>query len=184
MIALYEKGYIDLRFADESGFSLKPLIPYGWYPKGQTQKLFPQKDKRFNVFALMNLNNQIITYTSFKSIHSAFVIACIHDFAKQKDPHKETVILLDNAPIHRSKEFLACLPEWEAKGIYFLFLPKYSPHLNAIEIFWKRVKYKWLQLKDYHSLDTLHTAFLHIVKQFGTKFKIIFEHFLVSNNSG
>ena len=43
------------------------------------------------------------------------------------------VIVLDNASLHRSQAVRAALPRLWARGIYFYFLPAYSPELNAIE---------------------------------------------------
>jgi len=41
------------------------------------------------------------------------------------------------------------LPEWEEKDFYIFNLPTYSPHLNIIEILWRRMKYEWLKPEDY-----------------------------------
>jgi len=43
------------------------------------------------------------------------------------------VIVLDNASLHRSHTVRDALPRLWARGIYFFFLPPYSPEPNAIE---------------------------------------------------
>lgn len=47
------------------------------------------------------------------------------------------VVVLDNLPAHRSAEAAATLKEI---GAWFLFLPKYSPDLNPIEMAFSKLK--------------------------------------------
>ena len=68
-----------------------------------------------------------------------FIIQCIDDFVSKIE--KPTVIILDNAPIHRAHKMLAKRKEWENKDLFVFFLPRYSPHLNRIETLWRKVKY-------------------------------------------
>ena len=62
---------------------------------------------------------------------------------------------------------------WE-KGLEIFFLPTYSPQLNIIEIFWRFIKYKWLETEDYESYFTLVEAVENILINFGTKYPINF----------
>ena len=43
------------------------------------------------------------------------------------------MIVLDNAPIHRSKAFEKKIAEWSQKKLKIFWLPTYSPQLNLIE---------------------------------------------------
>jgi transposase len=54
-----QKGEIDLRYLDESGFSLMPSIPYAWQEKGTTITLKSCQSKRINILGLMNRSNQL-----------------------------------------------------------------------------------------------------------------------------
>ena len=45
-----------------------------------------------------------------------------------------TVLVLDNASIHKAHLVKAHLAAWAAEGLTLLFLPPYSPELNRIEI--------------------------------------------------
>ncbi|QHT65297.1 hypothetical protein GXP67_00715 [Rhodocytophaga rosea] len=72
--------------------------------------------------------------------------------------------------------------EWEQKGLYIFFLPKYSPHLNRIERFWKQVKYHWLKAEDYLSLDMLRQALHTIFSDFGTYFMLDFKELELDEN--
>lgn len=54
------------------------------------------------------------------------------------------VVLLDNSSVHRSKLVLATLEELKIK---YLFLPKYSPDFNPIELLWAWMKSVLKKLK-------------------------------------
>jgi hypothetical protein len=41
-----QAGDIDVYFFDESGYSVKPVVPYAWQPKGYTLSLLPAKSER------------------------------------------------------------------------------------------------------------------------------------------
>ena len=67
--------------------------------------------------------------------NSSVVIECFDYFSKSLS--KETILILDNAPTHKSKKFEEKIQEWESKGLHLKFLPPYSPELNKIEILWR-----------------------------------------------
>ena len=58
-------------------------------------------------------------------------------------------LVMDNASIHTANKLQNKIEEWESLGLTIFFLPTYSPELNLIEIVWRRIKYKWLQSRDY-----------------------------------
>lgn len=69
--------------------------------------------------------------------------------------------------------------EWEEKGVFLVFLPTYSPHLNLIETLWRKIKYEWLNAKDYESKAALNDAVFNIISKYDDEFCINFsESFL------
>jgi transposase len=54
------------------------------------------------------------------------------------DKHPEVVLLIDNAPWHRGKPVEQALAEYP--HLKFKRLPSYSPQLNPIERFWKKLR--------------------------------------------
>ena len=64
--------------------------------------------------------------------------------------------------------------EWSKKGLEIFFLPTYSPHVNVIEILWRFIKYKWLEINAYDNFQCLTQAVENILKNFGTEYAINF----------
>jgi len=61
---LYLAGRIDLYFGDESTFSMNAVLPYGWALKGERVEIFPQRDKKVNLFGIFRPDNFCVTYES------------------------------------------------------------------------------------------------------------------------
>ncbi len=169
-------GLIELYFGDESGFTMQPYIPYGWQKKGQQIRIFARNQrKRLNVFALMKLDTTVRTFQSQSNLDGEFTAQSIDAFSEEKQA-KPVVIVLDNSPIHRCKAVWDRLQYWEQHcDLFLFFLPKYSPHLNPIEILWRFIKYKWLKKHHYNSWSKLLKAINHILSHCGSLFTINFK---------
>ena len=100
-----------------------------------------------------------------------FVLA-VHDFAQCLD--RPTVLVLDNASIHKAHAVRACHAEWAAKGLTLLFLPPYSPELNHIELLWHRCKHYWVRPEDYQSDHTLLQRIEHVLNRIGKDYTVTF----------
>ena len=174
LLALAAAGLIEVYFGDESGFWQNPVIARAWQFAGEEIRLLPEKGKRLSVFGLLNTDCEGKFWASEKTIHSEFVIDCLEEWLRDKN-EKPRVLVLDNAKIHRSKKMRAKLAEWEEKGFYIFFLPPYSPHLNIIEILWRKMKYEWLKSEDYLSFESLTTAIKEILSNLGREYKINFK---------
>lgn len=179
LLRLEKLGWIDLLFGDETGFSLEPNIPYGWLPVGEQTGIVSEHKHVGNVFGLLSTKTQGVMHWYDKNIDSEFVIQCLDDLTERID--KPTVVVLDNAPWHRSQKVLSKFPEWNRNDLYIFFLPTYSPHLNLIEIFWRKIKYEWLEPEHFVSPIILKQAVLNILRNYGSQFQINFsKNFLLS----
>jgi len=72
------------------------------------------------------------------------------------DRHKRVVLIIDNAPWHRGgpiDEALAECPHLE-----FYRLPSYSPHLNVIERFWRRLRRRATHNRLFEGLGDLRQS--------------------------
>jgi len=181
LLTLWLLGYIELRFCDESGFTLQPYVPYAWQKKKQPHRIFAQKSrKRLNVLGLMSLSGQLTVYHREQSIDGEFVRNSLDDFSNNPR-QKPIVIVLDNGPVHHAKVVKDELEKWESEGTYLFYLPTYSPHLNPIEILWRFCKYKWLNKVHYKSWSTLKKAILAIFKEYGSTYIINFRKLIIKN---
>lgn len=167
-----DRGEIDLRYFDETGFCLEPYVPYAWQEKGEQIQVISQKSKRLNALGMLNRSNDLEVYLFECSINSDVVIACLDKFSDQIEI--ETVLVIDNASIHTSNAFLDKQAEWKEKKLTIFFLPTYSPHLNIIEILWRFIKYTWLEPDAYLNWSSLVNAVENILKNFGSKYMINF----------
>ena len=146
------QGEIDLYYFDEAGFSMTPSVPYGWQPPGERLEIPSSRSGPFNVLGFLRHDGEhLAPYVFEGAIDTATVIGCMNNFCR--DLSKPTTVVIDNAPIHNSAAFQEMIPEWEAKNLYFWFLPPYSPELNLIEILWKKIKYTWMPIDAYSSWE-------------------------------
>lgn len=79
---LAETRQIDLYFGDEAGFSMQPVLPRAWQARGEQIRLFPQRDKKLNLFGIFRADNVAVTYQTKENINSRFLIAAISDFCR------------------------------------------------------------------------------------------------------
>jgi transposase len=107
------------------------------------------------------------------SVDTSVMIECFNQLSAQID--KRSYVLLDNAPMHRSKAFMQQMPHWVSKGLIVKYLPSYSPELNLIEILWRFIKYYWLPFSAYTSFQSLCKAVEDILTRFGTDYTITFQ---------
>lgn len=165
-------GKINLYYLDESGFSLIPAVPYAWQNVGEYLTIKSQHSRRLNVLGIMNRKNDLKSYVSEQSINSDVVIACIDAFFPEVD--KPTVIVVAQSSIHTSDAVFDKLAEWQARGLSIFVLPSYSPQLNLIEILWRFIKYKWIEIDAYDSWKTFVASVERILREFGKNYVINF----------
>ncbi len=169
---LHDQGFLDLRYLDESGFCLIPYVPYCWQDKSGVECFETNKSKRLNVIGLLNKNNDLESYIFENQINSEIVIKFLDNYANKIN--KRTVVVIDNAPIHRSKAFQKKIAEWKKKKLEIFWLPTYSPQLNLIEILWRFMKYEWIKEEAYLSWSNLVEYVEKVLKYFGTEYTINF----------
>ena len=85
------------------------------------------------------------------------------------------MLVLDNAPTHRSGLLRAQLERWMEKELYIFFLPRYSPHLNKAETYWRKAKYEWLKPTDYGSFRKFRKKIYCIFGQIGAEYQVAFK---------
>jgi hypothetical protein len=137
LIIMFLLGYFDLRYADETTFSLQPNIPYGWIRKGEQRGIKSRKGGNLKVFGLMNILGELTTYQTTKSVNYQTVIEWLDDFASTLK--RLTVVVIEDAPWPVSKAVEDKIKEWKELGLFIFYLPSYSPPLNLIETLWRKM---------------------------------------------
>jgi transposase len=77
---------------------------------------------------------------------------------------KGAVVVMDNLNVHTNQAIRETI---EAVGATVVFLPKYSPELNAIELLWSKLK-AWLrkiQPRTKEELDNAVTTFINSLEE-------------------
>jgi transposase len=166
------RGEIDLRYLDESGFCLTPYVPYGWQEKGEKIPIKSSRSRRLNILGLMNRHQELDAYIFEGRITSEVVISCLDKFAENL-PIK-TVVVMDKASFHRSKKIQDKINEWKHKNLEIFWLPSYSPQLNLIEILWRFMKYEWIEIDAYSSWQNLINYVEKVIREFGKEYVINF----------
>ncbi len=169
---LTEDPDINLWFFDEAAFSLKPSIPYAWQEVGKTIELPVQKETSYSAVGFVDLNSNFIAYQFPGTVTSEVPVAVMDAFAQQITG--TNVVVIDNAPVHRSHDFQSRIGGWKEQGLHLYFLPPYSPELNLIEIVWRQIKQHWLSLAAYTSPKHLWNELSAVLKKVGREYRLNF----------
>jgi len=171
---LSEPGQVDVFYGDESRVSLTPCVPYGWQFADEQVVMPSEKGGGVNCFALLARDNRCQARLTPGTITAAFVSEELDAFSRTLS--RPTVVVLDNARVHtkavREREAV-----WQGRGLFVLFLPTYSPHLNIAEVLWRKLKYAWLRPEDYADEETLWLAVWLALSAVGTGLNIDFSSF-------
>jgi transposase len=175
---LSRRGLIDLYYGDESRVCLQGCVPYGW--QFADEKVFMPSGERasLNCFALLTRANTCHFATTPQSIDSAFVVEQLEKVSSSLE--RMTVVVLDNANVHKSKVVQERRRAWEESGLFLFYLPPYSPHLNIVEVLWRKLKYEWLQPRDYADAPTLFERTRQLLAEVGHQLRINFSEFTLS----
>lgn len=172
------EGVCDVVYGDESGFSLAPLLPYLWQPKGHTLGFATACHRqRFNVLGFWQHAGKEAARLLWHGVPHAltaqdFITAVEHKLLPRL--RRRTVLVLDNATLHRSRLVQEKRAAWRQSGLRLLFLPPYCPHLNLIEVLWKQIKYRWLDPSAYADFQSLCHAVTSILKLCPRQYRITF----------
>ena len=170
-----EKGHIDLFYADETAVSEQGYVPYGWPFKAEGVSIPSRRGKTRSYFGLLSRDNRFRYQAFSHAVTTADVIDCLDRLAA--DQAKPTMVVLDNASVHTSRRFRACLQAWQQRNLYIFYLPPYSPHYNIIERFWKELKEGWLRPQDYATPDRLFYAVNRAFAAVGRELRLQFSPF-------
>jgi transposase len=171
---LSEQGQVAVFYGDESRVSMQPCIPYAWQFADEQVVMPSEQGGGVNCFALISRDNRCHVRLTQETITAAFVSEELDAFSWAVE--RPTVVVLDNARVH-TKAVKAREAVWQERGLFVLFLPTYSPHLNIAEVLWRKLKYEWLRPEDYADEETLRLSVWQALMAVGASLNIAFSPF-------
>jgi transposase len=172
---LSEQQQIDLYYGDEAAVALEPCIPYAWQFADEQAGMPSLPGKGINCFALLARDNRAVVETTRANITARFIFEQFEQLSLKLK--RLTVVVLDNARMHRARIIKERIEVWQQRGLYLFYLPRYSPHLNIVETLWRKLKYEWLRPSDYETRETLSYAVRQALKAVGESLFIQFSGF-------
>ena len=165
-------------YADECRFSLQAPVPYAWQRRGQPPVALPAERGAggYSVLGLWQAKapgQPLLAYVLNGALTADLFAAILDEFSRHLA--QPTVLVLDNASVHRAACVQARQAEWAARGLRLQFLPPYCPELNKIELLWHRCKPYWLTPADYESEATLGRSLTDLLQKGSKEYMITFD---------
>lgn len=163
-----------LVYFDASGISASPPVQRGWSPVGEAHQIVPQPHCKRSILGALDFGANRLRHESYKqSVKRTTVVEFLDQTARQSDPSKMTIVVLDNARVHHDID-QEILDRWLVDHRMLLFyLPTYSPELNLIEIVWKHAKYHWRKFTTW-TKETIDDEIKNLLDTYGSEYEIGF----------
>lgn len=166
------RGELALYYGDEVRFSRYAPVPYAWQVRGRPPVGLPAERGAGGGYSLLGLWRPGVAYQPLQAwlSETAFTadlfVAAVDAFSLGLT--QPTVLVLDNASIHRAVLVRQHHAGWAARGLRLVFLPPYAPELNRIEILWRFCKHYWLPPAAYRCAQTLRDQVASLLRKIGT----------------
>ena len=142
-----QEDLITLLYLDESGCCSESPLYYGYSPIGEQKSISQRsrKGRRVNIMGVWEQDKRF-EYTLKVGTYNANSYLRFMEWQAQKamkrlfETGKPTVIIHDNASIHRAKVVKQRHQIWSKQGLSIFFLPPYSPQMNRMEDQWLHLK--------------------------------------------
>lgn len=142
-----EQGLMRLKYLDESGCTCVRSVEYSYAQKG-VQKSIRQRarrGRRINILGVWEPGVQFDYALMVGTLKAPTYVQLMDWQATKAQQHLNatgqiTVIVQDNASVHRSRLTHQQIHRWQAQGLFLFFLPPYSPQMNRIEDEWLHLK--------------------------------------------
>ena len=118
----------------------------------------------------------LVSYVLTGALTADLFAAVLDEFSQHLS--RPTVLVLDNASVHRAACVQARQAEWTARSLRLRFLPAYCPELNKIELLWHRCKHYWLKPADYESDASLLESLTRLLPLVGKELRLLLPDYL------
>ena len=171
------RGELAVVYADECRFSRQAPVPYAWQRRGQPPVAVPAERGAggYSVLGLWQAKvpgQPLLSYVLNGALTADLFAAVLDEFSQHLP--RPTVLVLDNASVHRAACVQARRADWAARGLRLQFLPAYCPELNKIELLWHRCKHYWLTPADYETEATLLESLTALLPKVGKEYTVTF----------
>lgn len=168
--AFYHETYV--RFPLPKGLSPELAHALARASQGSREPIFPPKGKGalskweqlVAAFAKRAEKHQV-QVSDFGIIEGEVLVAFIWKISGRPEGaspgwrrERPLYLVLDNYSVHKGEAVQQALPEWNAAGIYLVYLPAYCPELSRIEPLWQTVKYHEMPKRSFAHLGDLKEA--------------------------
>jgi transposase len=109
--------------------SLSGVVPYGWQPIGERQEVSVGARGVVQVLGIFEEHGETLGYLHRGSVKGTTVAEVLDDYSHRIT--QPTVLILDNATVHTCNLIFDSMPAWNARGLYFYFLPTYYYSANC-----------------------------------------------------
>ena len=172
------RGEVAVVYVDECRFSRLAPVPYAWQRRGAPAVPLPAEREAGGQSVLgfwqPGLAGQPLSAYALPGAWNAEAFVQAVDEFVTDHVRGPTVLVLDNASIHKAHVVRACHEAWAAQGLTLLFLPPYSPELNHIELLWHRCKHYWVRPEDYATDLTLLERVEYVLRNVGKNYIVTF----------
>lgn len=135
MVPKYLKRGYALFCLDEATFCIQPNIARGWFAKNQQPvQIFSHNRQKFHAFGAHGHDKTHYMFSD--KINSHYFLKFIKRLHKK---YAKLLFVLDNVPWHKTKKLKRFFHQHRST-FRVEFLPTYSPELNPIEQWWKKLK--------------------------------------------
>ncbi|WP_449415995.1 transposase [Phormidium nigroviride] len=138
---------VHLKYLDESGCYCHSPTGYAYASRGQQKRLEQtrRRGRRVNIWGVWEPQIGFDYALMLGSLTSDTYLKLMEWQAqiaqrRLEETGKLTVIIQDNASVHRSKLTQQQWERWQQQGLFIFFLPPYSPQMNRIEDEWLHLK--------------------------------------------
>jgi len=160
-----------LLYEDEFSLSNTATVGYQWSVKGQQPQVpcKQRKRERQTTFGSLNYDTGQITVSFADKGNSITFKKHLKKVLYEYRSASKIIMVLDNVAYHHANRIKNWLAKWSK--LELLFLPPYSPDLNAVERAW------WYMRKK-----ITHNRFVKSLKERKAAFWKMFSHFLKPNS--
>jgi transposase len=152
-------GDSEFIYIDESSFNINGRNSWGWAKKGTTPTAsFPRKSQNYSLIAAMTYEG-IIGYQIVKGgvkgedFYGFINELLIHE--KNRFATKNVVLFMDNASIHKTKNFM------QKFSLYYtvVYNAPYTPQFNPIEFAFSKIKFLAQKKKSKNEKELMNNIF-------------------------